>query len=563
MFKKTSTLPVLMLLLVFAVTACSPSLAALPAEALGAAESEVKSLLKESGQDTLDEPQSVPVENAIPAPVDPGLLAAYQSTLVNIYEQVNPSVVNIQVSKSAVPNASGSPEFPFFESPDNPELPGIPNIPESPSPFGQGLGSGFVWDEQGNIITNNHVIAGADEIEVTFADGTVVPAELIGADPDSDLAVIHVDLPSQQLIPVEVADSNQLRVGQLAIAIGNPFGLDGTMTVGIISALGRSLPASDNLSTGPVYRIPDVIQTDAPINPGNSGGVLLNDRGQVIGVTAAIESPVRANAGIGFVIPTAIVSRVVPQLISEGFYAHPYLGISGVSLYPDLAEAMKLEPQQKGALVGDVVADGPADKAGISGSSQQVTIDGFDIQVGGDVITAIDDQIINNMDDLIAFLSANTEVGQSVTLTVLRDGEEQQIEVNLEARPDNGNQIASLPEATRGRAWLGIMGLSLTPDIAEEMDLSGDQGGVLIEQVQSGSPADQAGLQGSFTPVTIDGQEILIGGDVITAVDGTSVASVPELGELLQVAGIGEEVNLTVIRDGKEISVTVTLAEQP
>jgi S1-C subfamily serine protease len=563
MFKKTSTLPVLMLLLVFAVTACSPSLAALPAEALGAAESEVKSLLKESGQDTLDEPQSVPVENAIPAPVDPGLLAAYQSTLVNIYEQVNPSVVNIQVSKSAVPNASGSPEFPFFESPDNPELPGIPNIPESPSPFGQGLGSGFVWDEQGNIITNNHVVAGADEIEVTFADGTVVPAELIGADPDSDLAVIHVDLPSQQLIPVEVADSNQLRVGQLAIAIGNPFGLDGTMTVGIISALGRSLPASDNLSAGPVYRIPDVIQTDAPINPGNSGGVLLNDRGQVIGVTAAIESPVRANAGIGFVIPTAIVSRVVPQLISEGFYAHPYLGISGVSLYPDLAEAMKLEPQQKGALVGDVVADGPADKAGISGSSQQVTIDGFDIQVGGDVITAIDDQIINNMDDLIAFLSANTEVGQSVTLTVLRDGEEQQIEVNLEARPDNGNQIASLPEATRGRAWLGIMGLSLTPDIAEEMDLSGDQGGVLIEQVQSGSPADQAGLQGSFTPVTIDGQEILIGGDVITAVDGTSVASVPELGELLQVAGIGEEVNLTVIRDGKEISVTVTLAEQP
>jgi len=563
MFKKTSTLPVLMLLLVFAVTACSPSLAALPAEALGVAESEVKSLLKESGQDTLDEPPPAPVENAVPAPVDPGLLAAYQSTLVNIYEQVNPSVVNIQVSKSAVPNASGSPEFPFFESPDNPELPGIPNIPESPSPFGQGLGSGFVWDEQGNIITNNHVIAGADEIEVTFADGTVVPAELIGADPDSDLAVIHVDLPSQQLIPVEVADSNQLRVGQLAIAIGNPFGLDGTMTVGIISALGRSLPASDNLSAGPVYRIPDVIQTDAPINPGNSGGVLLNDRGQVIGVTAAIESPVRANAGIGFVIPTAIVSRVVPQLISEGFYAHPYLGISGVSLYPDLAETMKLEPQQKGALVGDVVADGPADKAGISGSSQQVTIDGFDIQVGGDVITAIDDQIINNMDDLIAFLSANTEVGQSVTLTVLRDGEEQQIEVNLEARPDNGNQIASLPEATRNRAWLGIMGLSLTPDIAEEMDLSGDQGGVLIEQVQSGSPADQAGLQGSFTPVTIDGQEILIGGDVITAADGTSVTSVPELGELLQVAGIGEEVDLTVIRDGKEISVTVTLAEQP
>jgi S1-C subfamily serine protease len=560
MIKKSTALPVLLILIAFVVTACSPGLAALPAEASNLINSEVNSLLKESSQDTQEEPQPAPAEDSLPAPIDPGLLAAYESTLVNIYERMNPSVVNIQVLKSAISNT------PFFDSPDDPEmpeLPGIPDIPDSQEPFGQGLGSGFVWDTQGNIITNNHVVTGAEEIEVTFADGTVVPAELVGADPDSDLAVIHVDLPPDKLKPVEVADSDQLRVGQLAITIGNPFGLEGTMTVGIISALGRSLPASNTLSGGPVYQIPDVIQTDAPINPGNSGGVLLNDRGQVIGVTAAIESPVRANAGIGFVIPSAIVTRVVPQLISEGSYAHPFLGITGISLSPDLAESMNLEPQQKGALVAEIVSGGPAETAGILGSSQQVTIDGLDIQVGGDVITAIDDQIINNMDDLIAYLSANTEVGQNVKLTVLRGGKEQEIVVLLEARPDTENRLVAPPEATSGRAWLGIIGLPLTPEIAEEMDLSSDQRGVLIEQVQSDSPADQAGLQGSSTPVTIDGQEILVGGDVITAAAGNDVASVPELAEILQVAGPGEEVNLIVIRDGQEISVLVTLAEQP
>jgi 2-alkenal reductase len=211
--------------------------------------------------------------------------------------------------------------------PDLPELfpnqPQSPNSPEFQPPTNQGLGSGFVWDTHGNIITNNHVVEGAEKIEVTFSDETVVTAELVGADPDSDLAVIRVDLPAGQLQSVQMGDSETLRVGQLAIAIGNPFGLEGTMTVGIVSALGRSLPASDGLTGGPVYSIPNVIQTDAPINPGNSGGVLLNDVGEVIGVTAAIESPVRANAGIGFVIPSSIVNQVVPELIENGSFAHP------------------------------------------------------------------------------------------------------------------------------------------------------------------------------------------------------------------------------------------------
>jgi len=460
----------------------------------------------------------------------------------------------------AFPDPKQMPEMPDFELP---ELPGMPENPDSQLPFGESFGSGFVWDSQGNIITNNHVVAGADKIEVTFSDETVAPAELVGTDPDSDLAVIHVDLPPDQLQPVLMGDSDELRVGQLAIAIGNPFGLEGTMTVGIVSALGRSLPAGDGLTGGPVYSIPNVIQTDAPINPGNSGGVLLNDTGEVIGVTTAIESPVRANAGIGFVIPSSIVERVIPELIENGSYAHPYLGISGISLFPDLAEAMDLEKDQRGALVAVVVPGGPAEKAGLRGSEDQVSIDGMDMFVGGDVITAIDGEAVEDMDDLIAYLSANVVVGQEVVLSVLRDGKEIDIVVTLEARPAEKIQAATPTEESDGRAWLGIVGLPLTPAIAEEMALSNDQVGVLVVEVQPDSPAEQAGLLGSETPVTINGEEILIGGDVIVRADGDDVATVQELATYLQEVGAGEQVSLTILRDGKLITVEVTLAEQP
>jgi 2-alkenal reductase len=215
-----------------------------------------------------------------------GELAALQGTLSQIYDKVNPSVVNIQVAALA-------------------------NFQGDQIPVQQGLGSGFVWDTAGHIVTNNHVVDGAEEIQVTFADGRSVSGEVVGRDVNSDLAVLRVDLPADQLQPVQVADSTQVRVGQLAIAIGNPFGLEGTMTLGIISALGRSLPVESGFQGGAFYRIPDVIQTDAPINPGNSGGVLVNDLGQVVGVTAAIESSTGSNAGIGFAIPSAIVQRVV------------------------------------------------------------------------------------------------------------------------------------------------------------------------------------------------------------------------------------------------------------
>ncbi|HMN62532.1 MAG TPA: trypsin-like peptidase domain-containing protein, partial [Anaerolinea sp.] len=279
-----------------------------------------------------------------------GVIAAYQGDLQDIYTRVNPSIVAIHV----VSPASASSSNPLSQQGNTPQVQ-------------EALGSGFVWDTQGHIITNNHVVSGAQKIDVTFSDGTNVPATLVGADPDSDLAVIKVDVSTDMLHPVTLADSTQVKVGQLAIALGNPFGLENTMTVGIVSALGRSLPANENASSssGPTYTIPDIIQTDAPINPGNSGGVLLDANGQVIGVTAAIESPSQANAGIGLVIPSQIVGKVVPALIKDGKFVHPWLGISGASLNLDLATAMKLTPTQRGVLVATVTPNSPASKAGI------------------------------------------------------------------------------------------------------------------------------------------------------------------------------------------------------
>ncbi len=552
MKKKIQTLPVILVIIALFAAGCSPTLSALPAEA----SSVLNSVIEDNLVSKDEASQPVESEQPLSDPIEPGLLAAYESTLINIYEQVNPSVVNIRVVSSGLQDSVQLPDV-------FPNLPQMPNSPDFQPPTNQSLGSGFVWDTQGNIITNNHVVAGAEKIEVTFSDETVVMAKLIGADPDSDLAVIQVDLPPERLTPVQMGNSDSLHVGQLAIAIGNPFGLEGTMTVGIISALGRSLPASDGFSVGPVYSIPNVIQTDAPINPGNSGGVLLNDQGEVIGVTAAIESPVRANAGIGFVIPASIVNRVVPKLIENGSFEHPYLGISGISLFPDLAAEMSLEKDQRGAVVAEVVPGGPADMAGILGSDRQVTIDGQDIQAGGDVITAIDGQSVNDMDDLIAYLSANTVVGQNIVLSIFRDGREIDVTVTLEARPgDNAHAELPLQEQT-GRAWLGITGVPLTPEIASEMSLSTDQAGVLVVQVQSDSPAEGAGLQGGDQPMTVDGQEILIGGDVIVNADGNEVATVQELASYLQEVGAGKQVSFTILRDGRVLTLDVTLGQQP
>jgi serine protease Do len=367
---------------------------------------------------------STSTTNAAPAVVGGSdLLAAYESTLESIYSAVSPQVVNIMVLSPAS-SSSNFQNVPGFNN----------NQPQNQ--LSQALGSGFVWDTKGDIVTNNHVVDGATKIEVTFSDGTTLPANIVGQDPYSDLAVIKVDVAANKLLPVTMADSTQVKVGEIAIAIGNPYGFEGSMTVGNVSGLGRDLPTSQvDQNSGASYSIPDVIQTDASINPGNSGGVLVNDLGQVIGVTSALESASGSSSGIGFAIPAEIVSKVVPSLISTGKYDHPYLGVSGTDMTPDIASAMNLPTDTRGALVIQVSPGGPAAAAGLQGSNNTVTINGQQGTVGGDVITAIDGQTINSMSDIIAYLAIHTQAGQSVSLTILRNGQTQNVKVTLGTRP--------------------------------------------------------------------------------------------------------------------------------
>ena len=489
-----------------------------------------------------------------------GSLAAYNGTLENIYTSINPEVVNIQVvQKQAATQSNSVPSLPFFNLPGAPQSPNTPN--QTPQ-FSAALGSGFVWSTDGYIVTNNHVVDGADSIEVTFSDGTTVPAKLVGQDAAADLAVIKVDLPASSLHPVTIANSDQIKVGEMVIAIGNPFGLQGTMTTGIVSAIGRMISADQQTQSGATYSIPDVIQTDAAINPGNSGGVLLNDQGQVIGVTSAIQSPVRANAGIGFAIPSNIVQMVVPALIKNGHFEHPYLGISGTTLNPDLNKAMNLPENQRGALVIDVTPNSPADKAGLQGSSIKATIFGQDTRVGGDVITAVDGNTIHTMDELIAYLFDHATVGQKITLTVLRRGKEQSVEVTLEARP-NSQQLPQTQTASSGQAYLGLSGTTLDPSLNKALGLPQNTQGVMIEHIQSGSPAQKSGLQGSFKPALVNGQVLSLGGDIIEAIDGQPVATINDIGSILSQYNPGDQVTLQILRNGQPMEVKVVLGERP
>lgn len=478
------------------------------------------------------------------------VIGSLQTTLETIYQQVGPSVVNITVQKTT----TGVRMTPFGNMPD-----------QSQSQVEEALGSGFVWDTEGHIVTNNHVIDGADTVTVKFSDGTTASAKVVAADRNSDLAVIKVDPTNLKLSPVTMGDSTQVKVGQLAIAIGNPFGLAGTQTVGFISALDRSLPVDSTDSSQASYTIPDIIQTDTAINPGNSGGVLVNDQGEVIGVTSAIESTTNSNAGIGFVIPSSIVEKVVPALIKQGAYEYPWLGLSGLSLTPDLAKEMNLDSNQQGVLVETVTSGGPSDKAGLRSSDKQVTISGSQVAVGGDVIVSINNEPVNVFDDLVGYLLGSTKVGEKVTLGILRDGKETQLEVTLQARPSEAETASATEQAqaSTGAAYLGIQGMTMTSDIASAMNLSTDLKGVLVEQVQQGSPADQAGVQGSFKPAIINGETVLIGGDVITAIDGKAVETMETLRSAIQEMKPGQQITLSLLRDGEKLSVAVTLEASP
>jgi S1-C subfamily serine protease len=307
--------------------------------------------------------------------------------------------------------------------------------------FGASLGSGFIYDNSGRIITNFHVIAGSnpDDISITFIDGTVYRARVIGTDEYSDLAVLHVedDVPADKLIPLPLANSSALRVGQEVVAIGNPFGLSGSMTEGIVSGLNRLIPVyQDPFSdvAAPAFSIPDVIQTDAAINPGNSGGPLLNMQGEVVGINSAIFSTTGGFAGVGFAVPSNTIAKIAPILIERGTFQHPWLGVSGIDMTPEIAEAIGLgEP--RGFLVIEAAPGGPADAAGVQGGNTPVQLAGREIVLGGDVILAIDDRDVRKIDDVLGYLQQATEVGETVTLTVWREGQTIQIDVTLGARP--------------------------------------------------------------------------------------------------------------------------------
>jgi len=335
-------------------------------------------------------PTSLPPELIYKADVE-------EQLIINVYAQVSPAVVCITAKDE----------------------------------FGGCIGSGFVIDKEGHVVTNNHVATAAPDLLVTLADDHTVPADVVGTDPGSDLAVLQIDVPPEELTVAMLGESGSLQVGQRAIAIGNPFGLERTITTGVISSLGRTLERDDS-----DFQLAQVIQTDAAINPGNSGGPLLDSRGRVIGVNTAIRSLTGVNSGVGFAIPVDTVKRVVPELIAHGRYRHTWVGIQGRTITREIVEAMGL-PVELGVLVAEVEPDSPADKAGLRGGKREVTVAGLPMLAGGDIIVAIEGQPVSDFADLVNYLVANTSVGDVVRLTIIRGDKQLEIQVTLAERPSD------------------------------------------------------------------------------------------------------------------------------
>jgi serine protease Do len=537
--------------------------------------------------------------------LDPGRNVTVQDlTLPELFERVEKSVVQVTTT-------SGSDQLDLFRS---------------------GIGSGFVYNNDGLIVTNYHVIApsvlssesvrgetnnGVD-INVAFEDGTIYPATLVGADRFSDIAIIDVPEDARdRLVPLPVGNSSELRVGQQVVAIGNPFGLSGSMTEGIVSGLGRLIPSSEEEQVPPLpdgipvpppqdpsipglpqqppgdepppslpptnpdeelretqrrgsFSIPDVIQTDAPINPGNSGGPLLDLRGEVIGMNTAIFSSTGESAGVGFAIPSNTLKKVVPALISSGMYQHPWLGISGTDVTPEIAEAVGLK-EAKGFLVTDITSESPADKAGIRGGYKIDNIDGREIALGGDIIIAIDNNTVRKIDDILSYLEREKNVGDQVRLTVLREGNiTETFPTTLAARPGSVSLQQSSPQEQQQQqnqgkpAWLGISGISLTPEVSQAIGLTPDTKGFLVIEVAAGGPADKAGIRGGYKIENIDGREIALGGDIIVGIDNTTVTSLENiLTYLSNEKQAGDKALLNIIRDGRSSQINVTLGEIP
>ncbi|NTW01092.1 MAG: PDZ domain-containing protein [Oscillochloris sp.] len=359
----------------------------------------------------------LPTIPALPT-IDPALGSAMRNQedlLVEIYRRAGPAVVSIEVVSD--PNAN----LPSGHPP-------LTDIPDGPT----GQGSGFLYNDQGYIVTNNHVVERASQLQVRFYDGSTGIAELIGTDPDSDLAVIKVSQLAVGMTPLPLADSGLVTVGQAAVAIGNPFGEQNTLTVGVISGLGRTLsgPSRDFGS----FSIPNIIQTDAAINPGNSGGPLLNIRGEVIGVNTAIAVSMGSSSfeGVGYAVPSRAVAKVVPALIQSGHYDHPWMGIKMLPLDTLLAERFGLAVN-KGVLVIGIQPDSPAEHAALQVGEHTETYNQEELPINGDIITAINGQPVTSGDDLIGYLDQEYSVGNTITLTVVRDGATRDVELTLEA----------------------------------------------------------------------------------------------------------------------------------
>jgi serine protease Do len=502
-----------------------------------------------------------------------------------------------------------------------------------PDAFRSGIGSGFVFNNEGLIITNYHVIApsitsteelaqeernNVVDINVAFEDGTIYPATLVGADRFSDIAVIDIpDDAKNKLVPLPIGNSSELRVGQQVVAIGNPFGLSGSMTEGIVSGLGRLIPSSEDEQQLPPlpdgipipppgepsipglppqdqlppslpptvpdddltqtqrsgsFSIPDIIQTDAPINPGNSGGPLLDLRGEVIGMNTAIFSSTGESAGVGFAIPSNTLEKVIPSLISSGVYQHPWLGISGTDVTPEIAEALGFN-ESRGFLVTDITSGSPADKAGIRGGYKIDNINGREIALGGDIIVAINNNTVRKIDDILSYLEREKNVGDKVQLTVLRNGSIQEtLPTTLAARPGSTAQLGQSSQQDQQQqqqkqgkpAWLGISGAAVTPEIAQAMGLTPDTKGTLVIEVAAGGPADKAGIRGGYKIDNINGREIALGGDIIVGIDNRTVTTLENiLTYISNEKQAGDTVQLSILRDGMSSQANVTLGEIP
>lgn len=481
-------------------------------------------------------------------------------------------------------------------------------------PLNSGLGSGFVYDNDGHIITNYHVVALASlsgessnnisssnnntDIIVTFNDGSVYNARVVGADRFSDIAVLRVEnISESKLVPLTFGNSSQAKIGEQVVAIGNPFGLSGTLTVGVVSGLGRTIPSLaddqqeqeqpplpetpfDDLfpdipglpfqqpplipdqqqqERSGAFSIPDIIQTDAAVNPGNSGGPLLNMKGQVIGMNTAIFSETGVYAGIGFAIPSNTITKIVPSLITTDSYQHPWLGLIGIDITPDIAEALGLSLEEaKGFLIIGVNEGSPADKAGIRGGDRVTNVNGREIRLGGDIVLKIDNQDVRKIEDILTYLEGQKHVGDTVQLTIVRDDKTQTVNATLTPRPGSNQSQQLQPQSEQQKPSLGISGTNVTPAIAKAMNMTQATGFLVVDIIAEG-PADKAGIRGGYLIANINGTDIELGGDVILRIDNKTVNTIDNILSYLDTKKVNDTVQLTILREGNVENVPVQL----